>query len=201
MYNNSISEQKHQCPCGQSFFTVKKFHDRNGLFEEYWEMSCNRCKQGYQLDNFLKETENGPAEAYFWVPRNIFSDMVILEAQLHKAQKSILALAHEMYLEQWTLYCYKGKTKREIWNRLTSQGKREPGYKLFDRMATSSNMADYLKDYFNYQNMDYVLKKLNVRDSKIDYMTNMVGNIKQRLEKTQRIMRNKGFINKVQYAM
>lgn len=172
--DNPKIEQKFRCPCGESYFTIKSFHDSNGPFEEHWEMKCGRCKQGYQLSSVLGETKRGPSEMYLWAPRNIHADLGLAESNLKKAQKEVLNIAHEMYLEQWILYCFKGKNKREIWNRMTSNGQKEPQFALFENLLLSLDFAEVLTNYFNYQNMDYIFDKLDITNEVLDEMKKLV---------------------------
>lgn|GEM_PF-2460278 len=174
MKDNPKIEQKFRCPCGESYFTIKSFHDSNGPFEEHWEMKCEHCKQGYQLSSVLGETKRGPSEMYLWAPRTIHADLGLAESNLKKAQEEVLNIAHEMYLEQWILYCCKGKNKREIWKRLTSSGKKEPSFALFLKLISGLDFAGFLTNYFNYQNMDYILDKLEAKDTVLDEMKKIV---------------------------
>jgi len=192
--------QKYKCPCGKSYFTVNRYHDDKGPFDEHWEMNCNQCKQCYQLSSFLKETDREINEAYLWAPINIFSELAIVECQLHEAQNDALAMARELYLERWILHCCRGQTKRDIWKNLSDDGRREPGFALFDSLVNDLNMGHYLKDYFNYLNLDYILKKLRVRDLRLDGMRSRAADLQRRLEKAQGLMRMEGFASQSEYG-
>lgn len=180
-----LHKQKHKCPCGKNYFIIKNFNYNKGHFEECWEMNCSQCKKTYRLSSFLKETQEGFSEVYLWSPINILSDLTITEAKMRKAQGDVVALAHERYLEQWVVYCCKGKTKRGVWGRMTSEGKKEPTFSLFEKIVTNLNMADYLINYFNFQNMGYIFRKLNICDPQIEEMVNLVERYKHRLIQAQ----------------
>jgi uncharacterized protein YutD len=199
MASTGSQMQKYQCPCGRSYFTVKRYHDKSGQFDEHWEMNCNHCKQRYQLSSFLKETDQGINEAYLWAPINIFSELAIVEGQLHRAQNDALALARELYLERWILHCCRGQTKRDVWRNLSDDGRREPGFALFDSLVNDLNMGDYLKDYFNYLNLDYILKKLRARDLRLEEMRGRAAALQLRLERVQGLMRMEGFAGQSEY--
>jgi len=192
---------KYKCPCGKGYYTVNHYHDDQGPFDEHWEMNCGDCKQRYQLSSFLKETGRGLSEVYFWAPINIFSELAIVEGQLQKAQNDILALARELYLEKWIIYCCRGESKKDIWRRLSDDGRREPDFELFDSLVTDLNMSEYLKDYFHYHNMEYILKKLGVRDLRLDDMNRTIARHQQRLERIQAMMRMEGFVKQSKYAL
>jgi len=188
MKDNPKFEQKVKCPCGESYFTIKSFHDSKGPFEEHWEMKCEYCKKGYQLSSVFGETKRGPSEMYLWTPRTIHVDLGLAESNLKKAQEEVLNIAHEMYLEQWILYCCKGKNKREIWKRVTSNGKQDPPFALFQKLISDLDFTEFLTNYFNYQNMDYILDKLEVNDTILAEMKKMV-------------MRRQGAVDKIKNMM
>lgn len=200
MASSGKQMQKYQCPCGKSYFTVNRYHDDQGPFDEHWEMNCNHCKQRYQLSSFLQETDQGINEAYLWAPINIFSELAIVEGQLHRAQNDALALARELYLERWILHCCRGENKRDIWKNLSDDGRREPGFALFDRLVNDLNMGDYLKDYFNYLNLDYILKKLRARDLRLEGLRSRAAGLQDRLERIQGLMRMEGFVVQSEYG-
>lgn len=170
----NVSKQKHHCPCGDGFYTVTKFRDTEGLFDEHWEMKCSRCREAYKLSNMPHNSNDIISEIKFWAPSKISYRLINAEENLLKAQKDVLDLAHEMYLEQWMLHCCKGKNKKELWSRITNKGEREPDFVLFNKTADSNNLSDYLKQYFNFQNLDYVLGQLSVRDAKLDELKKSV---------------------------
>lgn len=192
---------RYKCPCGKGFYTVNHYRDEQGPVDEHWEMNCTECKQRYQLSLFLKETKQGINESYVWAPINVFSELAIAEGQLKKAQDDALALARELYLEKWIMHCCKGESKKDIWRRLSDDGRREPDYALFDGLVNDLNMSEYLKDYFHFHNMEYILKKLGVRDLRLEDMRRRINGLQQKVERVQAMMRMEGFVKQSKYDM
>ncbi len=193
-------QQKYKCPCGKSYYTVHSYYDKGGLFDEHWEMNCCRCKQRYQLSSFLKEAGRGMNEAYIWAPINIFSELAVIEGQLQRARDDRLFLARELCLERWLRYFSGAKTKKEIWRRLTGQGGQGSGYRLFFRTVRRNDLAEYLQGYFHYHNMDRILKKLGVRDIRLDEMGTRISRLQDRLESLRALMRMEGFAARSEYG-
>lgn len=193
--------QKYKCPCGKSYFTVKSYHDENGLFDEHWEMACPRCEQLYQLNTHVMEKNGLLQEAYLWTPVSLFSELAIAENQLRNVQADALLLAREMYLEKWVLYFSGARTKKDIWSRLTNDGKREPSYEIFDEFVNRNNLSEYLQNYFQYHNMDYILKKVGAQDIRLQYMNHRAESIRQKMEKLKNMLRIEGFHHKIDYDL
>jgi hypothetical protein len=183
------------CPCGKSYYTVKKYSDSKGPFEEMWEMKCGCCKNKYEVSSLFSEKKNEIIETKVWMPVKMFNDIISLESHLYASQKKTIEIAHEMFMEKWILYCFSGKNKKEIWKLLTDEGKREPEFSFFDKKVTAENIIDYLKEYFNYQNLDYILKKLKANDLKINQMRSHTEEIRNKLNATEKIIQMKGFAN------
>ena len=76
---------------------------------------------------------------------SLFSKLAITESHLHKVQADALLLAREMYLENWMLYFSGARTKKDIWSRLTDDGKREPSHEVFDEFVNRNNLSEYLR--------------------------------------------------------
>ncbi|MDQ7797379.1 MAG: hypothetical protein RDU76_00360 [Candidatus Edwardsbacteria bacterium] len=199
MASSGNQAQKYKCPCGKSYYTVHSYYDQAGLFDEHWEMNCCRCKQRYQLSSLLKESGRGLNEAYLWAPINIFSELAIVEDQLHRAQGDMLALARELYLERWLGYFSGAKTRKDVWRRLTDGGKRAPSYRLFVRSAPRDNLEDYLQRYFHYFNVDHILEKLGVRDIRLDEMKGRIAELQTGRERAQGLLRMEGFAGRSEY--
>lgn len=193
--------QKYKCPCGKSYFTVNSYHDENGLFDEHWQMGCPHCEQLYQLNTHVMEKDGQLQEAYLWTPISLFSELTITESQLHKVQADALLLAREMYLEKWMLYFSGARTKNDIWSRLTDDGKREPSYEVFDEFVNRKNLSEYLQNYFQHHNLDYILKKLNIQDIRLQYMNHRAESIRQKTEKLKNMLRLEGFHHKINYDL
>jgi hypothetical protein len=193
-------QHKYKCPCGKGHYTVNIYNDKSGPVDEHWKMNCIHCKQSYQLSSILKKTKYGVNESYVWTPISIFGDLAFAEGQLHKAENDLMSMARELYLEKWILYFSGARTKREIWNRMTDNGQREPDFYLFDQMVYEYNLSEYLERYFQYHNLEHILKKLNVRDMRLEDMKNKIHSLEYNVDQIKKMMKIEGFVSRNELA-
>lgn len=188
-----MSVRQYKCPCGSGTYTVRGFMDDWNRSEERWEMDCPICKQKYQLYTYHYYDSGMVCDAYLWVPRKLYEEMKGIEEKLERTKEEISGIAHSRYMDMWLSYFNDAKTKKEVWRRLTGNGKKYPSLSTFYSHTKNDDLTKYISHYFDYDNLTFILKKLEIKDSEIDKKILRVKEIKDRLDHMKVQMKKEGY--------
>jgi len=131
--------------------------------------------------------------AYLWVPRESYEKIEEIERQLERTKEEIVNLEHSRYMDAWLSYFNTVKTKKEVWRILTDDGKRYPSLSTFYSDVRDSDLRHYLREYFSYDNLAFVLKKLKIEDKEIDEKILHVKEIESMLDDMREQLKKEGY--------
>ncbi|MGG1520211.1 hypothetical protein ABE504_32875 [Paenibacillus oryzisoli] len=158
-------ERKNPCPCGGSTYTVESYSDDWGRNEEKWFMSCHICNQTHVLftndyyDSGLSVSSN------FWVTQQSLQNYKTLVEDFSKIQKDTINFLKECYLDQWLQSFTHLRSKKAIWERLSSTLGLGISLPTFYKHCT--NVQEYLQDLFRLQFVKKIVDILEVSNEEI----------------------------------
>ncbi|CEG13797.1 conserved hypothetical protein [groundwater metagenome] len=188
-----MSHRQYKCPCDAGTYTITSLMDDWNRSEERWEMDCTICKQKYHLYTYHYYDSGMACEAYLWVPRKSYEEMKNVEEHLERTKKEIVDLAHSRYVDKWHSYFDGAKTKKEVWRRLTNNGKKYPSLSTFYSHTKNDDLTKYIRHYFYYDNLAYILEKLGIKDDEINKMILNVKEFEDRLNGIKEQLKKEGY--------
>lgn len=166
-----IHVEKLKCPCGKGTYTVRLLMDDWNRSEENWEMDCPICKKKYQLYEYNYHDSGLDCKAYLWVVKKLYEEMVKDKKHLEQTKISLVNSAKTRYKDKWLFYFHDAKTKKEVWRKLTDDGNRNLNLSTFFSHTQNDDIIKYVRDYFNYNNLLFILNKLEIKDNGIEKKT------------------------------
>ena len=188
-----MSRKQYKCPCGSGTYTVISLTDDWNRSEEQWEMDCSICKQIYQLYSYYYYDSGMTCEAYLWVSKKLYEEMKNVEQEFEKAKKEIIDQANSRYMKIWLSYFNDAKTKKEVWRRLTDNGKKYPSLSTFYSQTKNNDITKYIRNYFYFDNLTYIFEKLGIDDKDINKMIMNVKEIEKKLNGIKEKLNKEGY--------
>ena len=183
----------HKCPCGQSTYTVVSLSDDWNRHEERWEMNCPNCKKNYELLQQEVFRSGFYEEVNLWVPAIPCRDVEILKKQLYAAKHEVTQIALSRYLDRWLDFFEGIKTKKNIWQILTHNGQKQPSLATFYNHIKNTSKEDYLKQWFDYNNIPEILQELEVIDEDLNQQVQRTRELADELKNAETRLRQMGF--------
>ena len=188
-----INTYRSKCPCGSSTYTVRSFMGDWNRSEERWEMDCVKCKRQYCLYQYSVLDSGMTCKVFRWVRREELKKVEKIEAQLTKAKEEIVKNAKALYVDMWLSYFQDAKSKKEIWRRLTDDGKRYPSLSAFYNHTKDTDLQSYLREEFKYKSISVILQKLHVADREISRKLRLAEQIDSELYKAKDRLIKEGY--------
>jgi hypothetical protein len=161
--------------------------------EERWEMDCIKCKKQYCLYQYSYLDSGMNCRTFLWVRREELEKVDKIEAQLTKAKEEVVKKAKARYMDMWLSYFQDVKSKKEIWRRLTDNGKRYPSLSAFYNHTKDTTLQSYLRGEFTYESMPVILQKLHVADREISRVLRLAKQVDSGLHKAKARLVREGY--------
>lgn len=188
-----MSNSQYKCPCGLGTYTIKFFMDDWNRSEERWEMDCPTCKQNYRLYTYYYYDSGMECKSYLWVPREAYTKVENIGVQLNKAKKEVVGIATSRYMDKWLVYFQDARTKKEIWRRLTDNGKRYPSLSTFYTHTRNRSPETYLRREFHYDNVPVILQKLGIIDNEVNEKLQATRQIEGKFREGKEQLKKEGY--------
>lgn len=149
--------------------------------EERWEMDCLTCKQNYRLYTHHYYDSGMACSSCLWVQNGQYESVERIEAQLTKAKEDVVRVATSRYMDKWLSYFQDAKSKKEIWRRLTDNGRRYPSLSTFYAHTRHMDPESCVRKEFDYGNVLIILQKLGITDEEINGKLQAAKQVENRL--------------------
>jgi hypothetical protein len=145
---DEIYRGRKPCPCGKGEY--EEVHRENDWFqyETRRDMLCPECKERYSYSEEIIGGHPGDEIERGWVLKNV------LEAE-HSYREQVMARTRELCFMQWQQRFEGARTKKQVWEIFTMQGKYYPALgtfyqhtKGYDRTRLMA-YVDHAFDYFH----------------------------------------------------
>lgn len=163
-----ISTSTHNCPCGLGSYLVVVLSDDWGRTEERWEMRCLKCSSEFALYKYHYQDSGEVWPAYVWVRVEALHRVHAAEANLATFQDRVIATAKSRHLAQWMNHFAPASSRKDLWRRLTDNGKRYPSLSTFYQHTRGSDPLEYVAQRFTFQDLAWILEKLAIEDKELD---------------------------------
>lgn len=132
-------------------------------------------------------------KAYLWVPKELYEEVNNIEARLNRAKNEVVDIARSRYMDKWLWHFRDAKTKKEIWRRLTDNGKRYPSLSSFYAHTRNKDLETYLRQEFCYDNLPAILEKLDTVDNELSQRIETVREIERELRTVKEQLKKEGY--------
>jgi len=149
---------RYPCPCGKGEYEEIHYSDDWGRTETRYVMLCPSCKEKYVYDHTVIPGHPGDEIERGWVLKSV------LEAE-HKHRKSVEEKAKTLYFKLWKKKFKSLRTKKQMWEILTLNGKYYPSLGTFYKHTkgyTQEEMTKYIDGFFNYHDLKRVFEVCGV---------------------------------------
>lgn len=153
-----IFRKKYPCPCRKGEYEEVHYSDDWGRSETRYTMLCLECKDKYIYDHTVIHGHPGNEIERGWVLKSV------LEAE-HKHRKNVEAKAKILYLKLWKKKFKNLKTKKQIWEELTLNGKYYPSLGtlyIHTKGYNQEEITKYIDRFFNYYDLKRVFEVCQV---------------------------------------
>jgi hypothetical protein len=163
--------------------------------EECWEMNCPECQQNFRLYIDHYRHKGLTHEVHLWVPTSSLNKVKHIEKQLETAKAEVTEIATVRYTGRWLQRFEDAKTKKEVWRRLTGDGKRRhyPSLSTFYDHVRRIGLEVYLRNEFTYNNLPDIMQSLAVVDSEIHERREQISAIESDLDQARRQLKKVGY--------
>lgn len=146
--------RRYTCPCGKGEYEEASFSDDWGRSETHRTMLCPECKERYVYDHTIIHGHPGNEIERGWVLKSVLDEE-------KKYRKNVEVKSKELYYATWQNCFANAKTKKEIWKRLTLNGKYPPSLGTFYSHTQKYGKEELTSDidrYFNYDDLKRVFE-------------------------------------------
>jgi hypothetical protein len=179
------------CPCGKGKITTTRFMDDWNRTREETKMDCSVCNKKYVFDACEVNEKGQWFQTGNWIKVEDAKKADALVKEAGKMIEKANALAISRYLKLWLNTFADIKSKKEIWSKLISNGKRYPSLSTFYNGVRSSGVERYLESHFKgpinpYDAIDFddKMKILGKKDIEISGLFSGAG---QKLKEADKI--------------
>ncbi len=146
--------RRYPCPCGEGEYEEITNSDDWGRSETHYEILCPKCKEKYVYDHTVIGGHPGDEIIRGWVLKSV------LEAE-QKHRKNVEDTAKTLYFEIWEKKFRGVKTKKQMWEALTLNGKYYPSLGIFYKHTkgyTEEELINYIDNFFKYHDLKRVFE-------------------------------------------
>ena len=146
--------KSYPCPCGKGEYEVISYSDDWGSSKMGYAMLCPECKKKYVYDHTIIGWHSGDEIERGWVLKSVLEEE-------QKYRKNVETKAKELYYDKWRDCFADAKTKKEIWKRLTLNGKYYPSLGTFYKHTKGygrEKLIESVNCYFKYSNLKQVFE-------------------------------------------
>lgn len=158
------------CPCAKGKYTITRQENDWGKGHIFFRMNCKDCRNTYVHFAFRYHDPGAPGGTSLsdrWVLKEDKKALDDIEKQIRRMKEAILALAQARYLKQW-LARFLDKPKNAVWAELKSIDRaRVPSLGTFYNHTKNETPEDYLRTWFDAENVIPILAYLGIQDSEI----------------------------------
>ena len=149
------------CPCGNGEYEVLHRKDDWFQHEVYYKMLCPECKKMYEYVKGGVWDKKGMQGDRGWVLKSVLEEEERTRLKNLEHQKEVENRAKKLYFEIWESK-FKGlKTKKQIWDVLTVNGKYHPPLPSFYNRVKGFSLEEvenFVNMYFSYSDILRILE-------------------------------------------
>lgn len=153
-----MGKHRYPCPCGKGEYEEISISDDWGGQRENHVMLCPECKEKYVYDLTVVHGHLGDEIRRGWVLKSVLEEE-------RRYRENVEKKARELYFTKWKDTFKHTKSKKEIWQKLTLNGRYYPSLGTFYKHIKGygrEKLIEEINHYFTYSDLKRVFEVCKV---------------------------------------